>query len=477
MYSWEKTTTDQLKFLPVLEAIFTSPDIFVWASEKVDRISQDGLATVRGTIGKQTVGVAYNDFRVNGGSFGQELSKRLCAFVEELSKTNSPLIFIFNTIGLRIMEGRTAFDDAFKTVPAILNHKKCAPVFCLSMGLTLGLGAVLFKLGHYRVATEKESFINLTGPEVMKMFFGHEVSFEAIASARSQFANSTLIHEITATKEAAANKFQKLILFSEQEVDPLTHHSANEVSSFGEHIGLEAMEHLNTPEKNIKQILNYFSGNYIEVFNQLNPIVRTFLVKHHGQLVGVFVNPPGNPNNIITSATLQRYQYALDLFQALEIPIISFLDTAGIDPRTQNAKDKDIITEFATTAQKIIDYPYSKMGFFCGRGYGGANVLGMPKIYGAKSTYAIQGSRVGIMHPSLIETLLSGSPRLLEKWQQARAKETDDLKDLIEKQTVDGIVTPEDVPGIINHFMINSQIKDLIKTQNEATNGLSEEAR
>lgn len=459
MYIWGEVDTSELKFLPVLKSLFTESTVFVWGQEQVDRIALDGIATLKGNIGTLEVGVIYNDFRVNGGSFGQAASLRVTSFIKELTKNNTPLIFIFNTIGLRIMEGRTTFDDAFSIIPALLEHKKTAPFFTLSLGLTLGIGAILFRLGHYRIAVENESYINLTGPEVIKKFFGQELDFESIASARNQFVNSSLIQEIVPTKEAAATKIKNFLLFTQQDVQ-ITNY---EPRSFGEYIGSCAIEHLNTPEKNIKKVLNYFNGSSIEVFNQLNPLVRTFIAKHHGQLLGVLVNPPGNPNNMLTAASLQRYQYALDLFESLKLPIISFLDTAGIDPRTQNYKDKDIISEFANTTQKIIDYPFSKMGFFCGRGYGGANVLGIPKIYGAAATYAIEGSKIGIMHPSLIESLLSGSPRLLEKWRQAHEKETDDLADLIAKGTIDAVVREADVSGIISNFMVGAQVKNFIK--------------
>src|SRR5207249_1585512 len=65
------------------------------------------------------------------------------------------------------------------------------------------------------------------------------------------------------------------------------------------------------------------------------PRVRLFIGTHRGKPLGLLVNPLERSNNMITVRTLEKYGAGLDLFRALRLPIVSVLDSPGIDPRCE----------------------------------------------------------------------------------------------------------------------------------------------
>src|SRR5688572_18643112 len=115
-----------MKCLSALTNLLSSDAVqyFIKDGRHLDRRDMDGIITLTGRIGNQKVGIVWTDFRVSGGSFGSENSKRLSEFVESLNHSSTPLIFFMNSLGARFMGGRTIFDNAFGVIPALYRFSK-----------------------------------------------------------------------------------------------------------------------------------------------------------------------------------------------------------------------------------------------------------------------------------------------------------------------------------------------------------------
>ena len=171
-----------------------------------------------GSINEQKVGYVSCDFKVYGGSFGTHNSKRLFQFIDYLTKNKIPLIFSFNTIGVRISEGRKVFPQAFRLIPALKTFAESNFLITTVNGRCLGLGCLLFGLGDYRVAYSPDATLNLTGPEVFKLFFGEKVSFDAAACSVRHFNKSHIIQEIFPNKEIMHSKIKSLVALNTKDI-------------------------------------------------------------------------------------------------------------------------------------------------------------------------------------------------------------------------------------------------------------------
>jgi acetyl-CoA carboxylase carboxyltransferase component len=457
-FAWKKISLEDHRFLAALRPLFSSPSVEAWGREdltELERTDCDGLLCLRGWLNGSRVGVVQCDFRVNGGSFGHDNSKRLTSFLEQMSACGAPVFMAVNSIGVRIMEGRTVFGDAFSIWPALTRFRKTGLLITLAMGKCLGLGALLYGLGHYRMAVGEETHINLTGPEVMKLFFGEKFSFEDFASAERQSRSTDLVHELVADRAAGFERAKALLGLANPSL-PLP----SGISMLSEIPGLPQQRDL--IREKLNSILDEVSPHRFELFPELSPIVKIFITERDGQKIGVFVNPPGNANNMITIEALQKYAAGLDFFRSIGVPVVSLLDSPGADPRLEQS-DRNNIRSMIWVGDKIIFYPHGTMGIVIGRCFGGATTLGFPKVFGGLKTLVLKGAKLGVIHESIIRTLLSGSPRLLSTWETVHAKETSDAADLIASGIVDQQIEQAEIGGQISLFIEELRSRSLLK--------------
>lgn len=447
-YHWQKLNLEEQGFLSKLTLLFDSPEVRnfgVTADEPFSRVNTDGVVTVCGVSGGKPLGVIFHDFRVNGGSYGREVSRRISAFVEEMASIDAPLVMILNTLGVRIMEGRTVFAEAFSTIPSITEFAQRRLLVTCAIGRCLGLGAVLFGAGHYRLSVRDSGRINLTGPEVLKLFFGQNFDFDSFASAEALAGKNDLVQEMCDNKEDAFRRIREIVAFPAIAPSPMTRPVEDES------LGASERKKAATQRK-LFDLLHTVGSDPLEVLPQLKGVVRAFLLRKRGRPFGVLVNPPDQPNNMVCVSTLRKYRAALELFRALRVPVISFADTPGADPRLEQA-EKNIIGEYLETLKTMLGYPYPRMGVNIGRCFGGAAALVFTKNLGAERTIALKDTHLGVMHESIITKLFSGSQRLLAQWEAAAQEQKPDLSDLVAAKLVDRVIDPSELADEVDGFL------------------------
>lgn len=426
-------------FLRPLFDAFETSTLRVWADRSVGpsefhRVGCDGLVTALGEWDGRDVAVAWSDFRVNGAAYGRANSQRFVAFLLYLKRLLPavPLVYVVNSAGVSVMEDRVAFSSAFGIWPALLDYAGDRLVLTCASRRCLGLAPLLFGLGHYRVAIAGDTQVNLTGPDVIRMFFGKGFDFDAHAAAERCVERHDLIHEVVPGVPDAFRLFRDLVRGGRGPVSNRT------VPELGPETGPLLDGILDDPPR--------------ELVPGWCPRVRLFLGTRNGRPLGVFINPLERSNNLITVRTLDKYAAGLDLFRALGVPIVSLLDSPGLDPRFDQS-DAGNIRRILSVGERIIRYPHGSMGVVVGRCFGGATTLGFPRVFGGRRALVLEGARVGIMDDRILAELLGASPRLLAHWQAQVARRGSDFQDLREEGTVDAVIEPGELPGEIDRFL------------------------
>jgi len=401
------------------------------SAESFDRQECEGLVTALGECDGRTVAIAWSDFRVKASSYGRRNSLRFAAFLRQLRESADaiPLIYVVHSAGLSLMEGRSAFTQAFALWPELLRYAEERLLLTCAVGKCLGLAPLLYGLGHYRVAVARNTHINLTGPEVIRLFFGTGVDFETRAAAERCLECHDLVHEIVPSLDDALRLCRGLIARQPDEGP--------------------------RPELGVRTgplLLRMLDAAPREVVPGWCPRVRLFIGTHRGKPLGLLVNPLERSNNMITVRTLEKYGAGLDLFRALRLPIVSVLDSPGIDPRCEQS-DANNIRRILWVGEKIIRYPHGAMSIVAGRCFGGATALSIPKVFGGTRTIALPGAQFGVMHERIVEQVLSGSPRLLAEWRSAAAAQDDGFSDLLAQGALDAVVQAEDLPAELDRFL------------------------
>jgi acetyl-CoA carboxylase carboxyltransferase component len=425
---------------PMLDAV-GAVECFSPSGLHYDRREADGFITLRVSHERGAFGVVYNDFKLKGGSFSKGNSERLAAFFDRMTDEGLPVAFLVDTMGVRLMDGRAVVKPGFNIIPGLLRFRERQLLVTCNMGRALGLGAVLYAAGHYRMAIAGRSLARLAGPEVMRMFFGKAPDPATDATFGQPSQGGTLVNDVSATRAEMLARARMLV--SGATGEPAGRDSGDAGPDFPD------LRAAGTPEAKLSALVAAVSDGATELFTTLSPSVRTYLATRHGRRFGLFVNPPGHLDNLVTAQTLDRYTAALDLFRVMGLPVVSFIDTPGGDPRDNS----DLILKLWQVAQRIVDYPHPRMGMCVGRGFGGAIMLGFPKFLGSRAAYVLKGASVGLMNAQLIDSLLATSKRLAEEWKTTRATQTADCADLIADGIIDGVLAPADVVPALDRFL------------------------
>ena len=437
-YHWIEIAAEEHRFLRTIANALDVDSLRVWIDAELgpdgfSRTDCGGLVTATAECDGQTVAIAWSDFRVNAASFGAANSRRFAAFLRELEHQGPdrvPLLYFVNSAGISLMEGRTVFSEAFALWPALLRHAERHLVLTCADGQCLGLAPLLYGLGHYRVAVGERAHMNLTGPDVIRMFFGAGVDFVRQAAAERFHETTDLVHELVPSIEAACARFRALL--------------APSAGRFG---------HPPAAASRTDTILSaILDGPPQELVPGWCDRLRLFIGRRRGQPIGIFLNPPERADNMITVRTLDKYAAGLDLFRAIGVPIVSFLDSPGFDPRFEQS-DSNNFRRMLWVGGKIIRYPHGSMGVILGRCFGGAATLTFPKVFGGSRVVALQGSRVGTMDPRIVDRLLSGSPRLHAQWRAVAARQTPGLEDLVAEGSLDAVVTLPELGRELDRFL------------------------
>jgi acetyl-CoA carboxylase carboxyltransferase component len=445
-YQWTQANLDDYRFLSPLKPLFGSNariEIFFDRGVSFDRLAADGIVGVRGKVKGRTVSALFTDFRVGGGSFGQANMDRTHAFLREIHEHEGCLVFILNTLGARFTEGRSLFNSVFQIIPALYEYAKRHPYFAIANGKALGLGAIFFGQAQYRIATSDDTLINLTGPEVLTQFFGQNHQFDQFASAGHQLRTNSLVHEVTDTLETAIGRIKTLIAY------PLYTTSDSIQSTLTPD---PSRPRYMKSERELVRILSSFSTHAVELFPQLSEVARVFVVESGGQPIGIIMNPPLHPNNMLSVKAVEKSQAAMELFARLRLPMISLIDSPGGDPRPSES-DEDAIMKMIHLVHTMIDYPYGKMGVITHRCYGGACMFAFPKIFGGERSLILEGSKIGIISEAIVEKLIENTPRMKEEWDRTKAKQTPDLADMKAAGTIDRIIPLASLRTEVSSFL------------------------
>jgi acetyl-CoA carboxylase carboxyltransferase component len=450
-FHYQQIQLSDLKHLSHLKGLFDDAPLSIFVPSVQEgnmRQTFDGISTLVGLIKGKKVAVAICDFRFYGGSFGSQNSHRLGEFLKDLTREGIPLLFFVDSMGVRISEGRKVFAKAFKLIPLLKSFAEQNLLITGNLGRCLGLGALLFEMGHYRFAIGEKSCLNLTGPEVFKLFFGESTSFSDYCASEVYQQKTDEIHHVISSKEEMYRLVRRLFEFKNDWplLDKSTHKKL----------------HFHTPEEcSLKKLLEQISLDHMEVFLDAESAVKVYLCQTYAGRFAAVINPPGKANMLNVRA-IKKYQKALLLFKSLHLPLISFVDTPGADPRMSES-DKGIVGHLKDLTGDIIDYPYFKMGVVLGRCYGGASVVSIPPIFGGHGVLVLEGAHIGIMGDKIIDQLLGDSSKLHSEWIENKKTETCDFSDMIDLGVVDKKIHPSELMMEINTLLLGHQRDQFIE--------------
>ena len=305
------------------------------------RFLGDAVVTGFGAIDGRLVYAYSQDFTVFGGSLSGVVAEKICKVMDMAVKNGAPIIGINDSGGARIQEGVTSLAGYGEIFQRNVMASGVVPQISAIMGPCAGGAVYSPAITDFIFMVKTNSYMFITGPEVIKAVTHEEVTKEDLGGAETHSAKSGVAHFTANTEKDCLLMIRELIGFlpSNNQEDPPFHPTNDDPLRRDKKLRDLVPGNPNRPY-DMKELVAAVvdEGYFYEVQREFAPNILVGLARLGGP-VGIVANQPANLAgclDINASVKAARFIRFCDCFN---IPIVTFVDVPGFLPGTSQEYD------------------------------------------------------------------------------------------------------------------------------------------
>jgi propionyl-CoA carboxylase beta subunit len=380
----------------------------------------DGVITGYGTINGRLVYVFSQDFTVFGGSLSETHAEKICKIMDLAMKNGAPVIGLNDSGGARIQEGVVSLGGYADIFYRNVRASGVIPQLSAIMGPCAGGAVYSPAITDFILMVENNSYMFVTGPNVVKTVTHEEVTSEELGGAMTHATKSGVTHFACANGIECLNHIKQLLSYVPQ--------NCEEEPPFipYEHTGSELRKELNSiiPENanqpyDIREVIGGVTDadSFLEVHKNFAENIVVGFARLAGRSIGIVANQPAVLAGVLdinASTKAARFVRFCDCFN---IPLLVFEDVPGFLPGTDQ-EWKGIITNGAKLLYAFSEATVPRITVITRKAYGGAYDVMNSKHIGADMNYAWPSAEIAVMGAK-------GAAEIIFKNEIAAAKDKD----------------------------------------------------
>ena len=362
------------------------------------KVPGDGVITGQGKIDGRPVYIFAHDGTFLGGALGRVFAGKVCKVMDLAKQAGCPIIGLNESGGARIQEGVESLagyaDIFYRNVAA----SGIIPQISVIYGACAGGAVYSPAVTDFTLMVAKQSYMFITGPEIVRTVTGENVSFEELGGAHVHNEKSGVAQLLAEDEEDSFWLTRKLLSYlpsNNLELPP----KSEEVLLPAESERLDTLVPADPtkPYDMYEVIEKIFDGG--ELF-EIAPLHAKNLIvgfaRLGGSSVGVVANQPralAGTLDINASVKGARFVRFCDAFN---IPIITLVDVPGYLPGMAQ-EHYGIIRHGAKLLYAYCEATVPKLTVITRKAYGGAfDVMGSKNV-GGDFNYAWPTAEVAVM--------------------------------------------------------------------------------
>jgi propionyl-CoA carboxylase beta chain len=361
----------------------------------------DGVVTGHGKIEGRPVCVFSQDFTVFGGSLSGAHAAKICKLMDLALKMGVPVIGLNDSGGARIQEGVEALGGYAEIFWRNVQASGVVPQISLILGPCAGGAVYSPAMTDFIVMSETNSFMFVTGPDVIKTVTHEEVTKEALGGAQTHAAKSGVAGLVGEDELDAIRKTRRLLSYlpsNNRELPPQL--SAPEEADRDCERILNLLPDDSRKPYDMKALLNDLidQDSFFEMHEEYARNILTGFARINGMSVGVVANQPmhlAGCLNIDASRKAARFVRFCDAFN---IPLVSLVDVPGFLPGTEQEWN-GIITHGSKLLYAYCEATVPKVTLITRKAYGGAYDVMSSKHIRADFNFAYPQAEIAVMGP------------------------------------------------------------------------------
>src|SRR2546427_3323014 len=359
----------------------------------------DGVITGYGRINSKQVFLFAYDFTVLGGTLSEMGAKKITKIMEQATRVGCPVIGIIDSGGARIQEGILSLDG----FASIFYHNQLAsgivPQITASIGPSAGGAVYSPAMTDFVIMVDKLGTMFVTGPEVVKTVVGEEVSFDEFGGGMAHGKNSRGPHFVAKNEYQCMDIVKTLLSYIPQNntQEPPIVETSDDPNRLDNNLISIIPENPLQPY-DMKEIIYSILDNhaFLEIHELFAPNIIVGFGRLNGRTVGIVANQPtvlAGALDIDSSNKASRFVRFCDCYN---IPIMTFVDTPGYMPGTQQ-EHGGIIRHGSKLLYAYCEATVPKITTIIGKAYGGAYIAMGSKNLGTDMNYAWPTAQIAVL--------------------------------------------------------------------------------
>lgn len=364
-----------------------------------ERYLGDGVVTGYGQIDGRPVYVYAQDFTVYGGTLGEMQSRKICRVMDLALRNGAPIIGLIDSGGARIQEGVRGLGAYAEIFRRNAQYSGVIPQISVMLGPCAGGAAYSPALTDLIIMVEKNSYMFLTGPDVIKATTGEVIDAESLGGSDVHMSISGIAH-LAAPDERSALALCRRVLsympsnnvenpaYQPPGDDPLRMDEAlNSIVPLDPAMPYSMHEviHRVVDHETFLEIQPRWAQNCIVGFARLGGHSVGIVAQHPSVMAGVI--------DIDASDKITRFVRMCDCFN---IPLVTFVDSPGFLPGIEQ-EHGGIIRHGAKVLYAYSEATVPKISIITRKGYGGAYVVMSSKYLGTDINFAWPSAEIAVM--------------------------------------------------------------------------------
>jgi len=359
----------------------------------------DGVVTGQGTINGRLVYVYSHDFTVFGGSLSETFAMKICKIMDLAMKMGAPVVGINDSGGARIQEGVVSLAGYAEIFQRNILASGVIPQISVIFGPCAGGSVYSPALTDFIMMSEKNSYMFITGPKVVKAVTGEDISDADLGGARVHASQSGVAHFTAPTEEEGLRTIRDLLTYLPQ--NNMEDAPAVECSDPVE----RKEEFLNSflpdnPNKayDMMQVIKAITddGEFFEVHANYAPNIIVGFARLNGVSTGIVANQPARMAGILDIESSRKGARFVRFCDAFNIPILTLVDVPGFLPGSDQERG-GIITHGAKLLFAYGEATIPKVTVTLRKSYGGAHDVMSCKQLRGDFNYAWPTAEIAVM--------------------------------------------------------------------------------
>ena len=370
----------------------------------------DGVVTGHGLVNGRPVAAFSHDQTVFGGTVGEMFGRKVSAIMEWAGKIGCPMVGINDSAGARIQDAVTSL--AWYAEMGRRNDllSGLAPQVSIILGKCAG-GAVYTPANtDILVGVKDESYMFVTGPDILREVNGEDVSAEELGGSYNQSKWGNIHHLADDEKSAFewVRDYLEYMPSSCHEKAPVINPGLEpEVTASDLSLDTFMPNNDNTGYDMRDIILRVFDdGAFHEVAELFAPNIITGYARVDGISVGVVANQPNVMAGVLDTDSSEKATRFVRICNAYNIPLIFLVDTPGILPGVEEEK-KGTIRRSGKFLFAYVEADVPKITVVLRKAYGGAYAVMGCKQLGADINFAWPTAKIAVMGAESAATILT----------------------------------------------------------------------